>query len=224
MVIGGILVQREHEHRLRTALQQFRNEQQMRAELKWTKVSNQKLAQYQALVELYFRFSSTARFKAIVVDTSEIDHQRYNKGDAELGFYKLMYQFLLHSFGRELRQDDRCIIYVDERTTSRYKLSTLASVLNNGMRKKYGFTHQPVRNIQPLNSKREGFVQVADVLMGAIGYQMNGGHLHPGARHAKIALAECIASEVGISSLTVPTPPWMRNFSVWHFHFRHPRT
>ena len=196
----------------------------MHAELKWTKVSNQKLVQYQALVELYFKFSAVARFRAIVVDTREFDHRRYNKGDTELGFYKLMYQFLLHSFGRELRQDDRCIVYVDERTTSRYKLSTLASVLNNGMRKKYGFTHEPVRNIQPLDSKREDFIQIADILMGAIGYHMNGGHLQPGARQAKIALAECIAHEAGLGNLAVPTPRWVQNFSIWHFHFRVPRT
>jgi hypothetical protein len=153
MVIGGIIAPRENETSFAEAMKLFRQGQNMHAELKWTKVSDQKLAEYKALIDLFFSFNRAFYFKAIVVDTQEIDHSRYNKEDAELGFYKLMYQFLLHSFGSELRQGDRCIVHLDQRTTSRYKLSTLCAVLNNGLRKKYRYLVNPVRNIQAVNSK-----------------------------------------------------------------------
>ncbi|MCB0003572.1 MAG: DUF3800 domain-containing protein [Anaerolineae bacterium] len=220
MVIGGIIAQREHEVAFHEAMSLFRDDQNMHAELKWTKVSNQKLAEYKAFVDLFFRFNQVFYFKAIIIDTQEIDHSRYNKNDAELGFYKLMYQFLLHSFGSELRHDDRCIVFLDQRTTSRYKLSTLCAILNNGLRKKYRFAYQPVRNIQAINSKDSDLIQIADVLMGAVGYEMNGAHTRAGAKQAKVALAKHISAKARLSSLQQPTQRSQRNFSLWHFHFR----
>jgi hypothetical protein len=191
----------------------------MWAELKWTKVSDQKLNEYRALIDLFFSVNRVFHFKAIVVDTREIDHRRYNKSDAELGFYKLMYQFLLHSFGPYLQPADRCIIFLDQRTTSHYKLSTLWAILNNGLRKKYGLVHQPVRNIQAVNSKDNDLVQIADVLMGAIGYEMNGAHTRSGAKRSKVMLAEYIAQKANLVNLQQPTPRSQKQFSIWHFHF-----
>lgn len=76
MVIGGIIVPREHEVRVLQAVQSYRTDNQMHAELKWTKVSDQKLTEYQRFVDLFFSLNSVMYFKAIVVDTSEIDHKR----------------------------------------------------------------------------------------------------------------------------------------------------
>jgi hypothetical protein len=137
MVLGGIVTSRETEPRFAETMALYRESQNMHAELKWTKVSNQKFTEYRALVDLFFSVNRPFHFKAIVVDTQEIDNRRYNKNDAELGFYKLMYQFLLHSFGAYLLPTDQCIIFLDQRTTSRYKLSALCAILNNGLRKKY---------------------------------------------------------------------------------------
>ena len=144
MVIGGLILDRTNEQRFAEAMALYRQSQNMLSEIKWTKVSAQKLREYRALIDLFFSVNRVIHFKAIVVDTREIDYRRYDKGDTELGFYKLMYQFLLHSFGAHLKSTDRCLIFLDRRTTGRYKLSTLCAVLNNGLRKKYGFGHQPV--------------------------------------------------------------------------------
>ncbi len=220
MVIGGIIAQRENEQRFAEAMALYRQSQNMRSELKWTRVSDQKLKEYRALIDLFFSVNRAFHFKAIVVDTQEIDNRRYNKSDPELGFYKLMYQFLLHSFGAYLQPADRCIVFLDQRTTSHYKLSTLCAILNNGLRKKYGFEHQPVRNIQATNSKDSDLIQIADVLMGAIGYEMNGAHTRTGAKRGKVVLAEYIAQKAGLLNLQQPTPRSQKHFSIWHFHFR----
>lgn len=220
MVIGGIVALRDDEQRFAEAMTLYRHSQNMHAELKWTKVSDQKLNEYRALIDLFFSVNRLFHFKAIIIDTQEIDHRRYNKGDAELGFYKLMYQFLLHSFGAQLRPTDRCIVFLDRRTTSHYKLSTLCAILNNGLRKKYGFNYGPVRNVQATDSKQHDLIQVADVLMGAIGYEMNGAHVRTGAKRSKVLLAEYIASKAGLVNLQQPTPRSNKQFSIWHFHFR----
>lgn len=222
MVLGGLITIRENEDAFQQAMQLFRQSNNMWAEFKWTKVSDQKINEYIALMDLFFSLSRSFHFKAIVVDTQEIDHKQYNKNDAELGFYKLMYQFLLHGFGDYLTPTDQCIIHLDQRTTSKYKLSTLCAILNNGLKKKYGLDNKPIRNVQGLNSKDSDFIQVADILMGAIGYEMNGAHTRTNAKRAKITLAEVIAHKAGLVNLQQPTPRSSRHFSIWHFHFRNP--
>lgn len=223
MVIGGVIAQREDELLFTQDMRLFRQSHNMRSELKWTKVSDQKLSEYRALIDLFFSLSRAVYFKAIVVDTQEIDHRTHNKSNPELGFYKLMYQFLLHSFGGDLRQDDCCLIFLDQRTTTNYKLSTLCAILKNGLRKKYGLDLDTVRNIQATDSKQSDLIQIADVLMGAIGYEMNGAHTRTGAKRAKVLLAEYIAQKAGLLNLQQPTPRSNRHFSIWHFHFRRRR-
>lgn len=220
MVIGDVITTRQNEQLFGEAMSLYRQGNNMYSELKWTKVSDQKQKEYFALIDLFFSLSRAFHFKAIVVDTQELDHKRYNKNDAELGFYKLMYQFLLHSFGSYLQPGDRCVIYLDQRTTSHYKLSTLCAILNNGIRKKYGFLGAPIRNIQAQDSKKSDLIQIADVLMGAIGYEMNGAHTRRGAKRSKVLLAEYIAQKAGLVNLQQPTPRSFRRFSIWHFHFR----
>ena len=220
MVLGGLITLRENEEAFKQAMNLYRQSNHMLSEIKWTKVSNQKIQEYKALMDLYFSLNRSFHFKAIVIDTQEINHRRFNKNDAELGFYKLMYQFLLHSFGAYLTSADKCIIYLDQRTTSKYKLSTLCAILNNGLRKKYALNGKPVRNIQVLDSKNNEFIQVADVLMGAIGYEMNGAHTRTNAKKAKVLLAEYIARKAGLLNLQQPTSRSSRHFSIWHFHFR----
>lgn len=222
MVLGGLITTRENEVAFQQAMHLFRQSNNMWAEFKWTKVSNQKINEYTALMDLYFSLSRSFHFKAIVVDTQELDHKKYNKNDAELGFYKLMYQFLLNSFGAYLTSSDQCVIHLDQRATSKYKLSTLCAILNNGLKKKYGLGNKPVRNVQGLNSKNSDFIQVADILMGAIGYEMNGAHTRTNAKQAKVALAETIARKASLINLQQPTPRSSRYFSIWHFHFRNP--
>lgn len=222
MVIGGLIAARENEDAFMQAMNLYRQSNNMKSELKWTKVSGQKLEEYRALIDLFFSVNRAFHFKAIVVDTQEMDNRQYNKSDAELGFYKLMYQFLLHSFGEYLQPDDKCIVFLDYRTTSIYKLSTLCAVLNNGLKKKYKLPTPPVKNIQALDSKSSDFIQVADVIMGAIGYEMNGAHTRTDAKRSKILLAEYIAKKAGLVNLQQPTPRSQRHFSIWHFHFRNP--
>jgi len=222
MVIGGIITLRSNESSLAEAMRLYRQAYNMHAELKWTKVSDQKLQEYRSLIDLFFSINRLFDFKSIVINTQEIDHRRFNKSNVELGFYKLMYQFLLHSFGQYLQEDDRCIIYLDRRNTS-YKISTLCAILNNGLRKKYHFMHTPVRNIEPIDSKDNDLIQIADILLGAIGYEMNGAHTRTNAKRAKVLLAEYIAQKAGLINLQQQTSRSAKHFSIWHFHFRTPR-
>ncbi|MBI4721635.1 MAG: DUF3800 domain-containing protein [Candidatus Stahlbacteria bacterium] len=218
MVLGGIITTAKNVELFNQAMQLYRDGQNMRAEIKWGKVSDKKLSEYKALIDLFFSFNEALHFKSIVFDTSLINYKTYSSGDKELGFYKFWYQFLLHSFGAYAKKEDGYLVFMDRRQSS-YSLSELKSVLNNGIRKRYGdrIRKDIFRNIQPLDSKKSNMIQLADVLMGAIGYQWNGCHTRAEARRSKILLSEYIKGKAGLISLAQPTPFSRKNFSIWQF-------
>ena len=200
----------------------------MLREMKWSKVSNQKYGEYIAFVDLFFENNSTVHFKSMVIDTHQFDHKKYSRGDKDQTFYKMFYQFLLHSFGAYLQPTDKALIHLDQRNLrisakkrpSAYRLSTLCAILNNGIAKKYGYPNNIVRNVQAIDSKNSDYVQLADVLMGAIGYEANGKHLQAGAKAAKVDLADYIRQKAGLRSYLYNTPRSQHKFSVWQFKFR----
>jgi len=224
MVLGGLIIPAEGVEVFNDTMEQYRKQTNMMAELKWSKVSDQKLAEYKTFIEYFFALNNTGRlqFHCMIVDNHQINHRKYNESNPELGFYKFYYQLLLHAFGRrycKADSDARFIIYLDNRTT-KYKLSTLKVILNRGIAKKYGVEKEPFRNIEPQDSKMSNQLQVGDLLIGAVGYQKNGYQLIAGAKKAKIELAEHIASAAGLADLKTDTMLHNRRFTIWNFKMR----
>lgn len=87
MVLGGIIIPANNVAEFNQTMFKFRIEQNMKAELKWTKVSNQKLLQYKRFMEYFFALNNTDKlhFRSIIIDNHQVDHQRFSKGDKELG-------------------------------------------------------------------------------------------------------------------------------------------
>src|SRR3954462_14033367 len=79
MVYGGIISPANNEAWFDGVMAKWRDEQKMHAELKWTKVSNQKFEQYVSLVDLFFEHLAGHRlhFKSVVFDTREIDYSHH---------------------------------------------------------------------------------------------------------------------------------------------------
>jgi hypothetical protein len=221
MVLGGLILDAENVAEFHATMAKFRRECRMFAELKWGKVSSMKLEEYRRFIDYFFALNDTehVHFHSLIIDTSQLDHHAYNQGDKELGFYKFYYQLLLHSFGRKYcrkGENNRFIVHLDYRNTH-YKLGTLKTVLNNGMKKKLGIDTAPFRAVEPRDSKESELMQIADILLGAVGYQKNGYNLLAGVKAAKIELADYIAKKAGLPNL-MDTSPWgMSRFTIWNF-------
>ncbi len=221
MVLGGIIVEADDVPGFEGMMAKFRHETKMSAELKWTKVTNQKFHEYQLFLRYFFSLLNADRvhFHCLIVDAQLTDHRKFNQGDKEIGFYKFYYQLLLHSFGkRYCRQgeDDRFILHLDQRTTH-YKLGTLKTVLNNGMKKKFQIDTQPFRSVEPKNSKESELIQINDIVVGAIGFQKNGYEFRPGTRQSKKDLVAFIAQEARIPNLKDNTRFGNHHFTIWNF-------
>ena len=106
-------------------------------ELKWTKVSKHNLKSYESWVDEFFHLSGRAKllgFYALVLDTSTFNHKKYNEGDGEIGFSKILYQLLLHSIGRNYGYYRPIVGYLDHRDTV-HSPEKLRQMLNAGLLK-----------------------------------------------------------------------------------------
>lgn len=169
-LIGSIWAASDTDTCLRGRIAEFRAENGMTAELKWGKVSRAKLQEYSDFVDLFF--AEPVGFHCIVLDCSILDWRWYHRGDEELGFYKFYFQLL----SRKLKRGCSYYIRLDERNTrGADRLSTLEDVTNKWWnRERPAMAPNPVKSIEPRDSKKDDLVQLADVILGATAAAWNG--------------------------------------------------
>jgi len=221
MVFGGIVVDGSLLDGVNREIGLWRETNNMMSELKWTKVSTQKFPEYQSLINHFFSKSeqNVLHFKAVVFDKSQIDYRTFHENSKEMGRYKFFYQFILHKFSNCLGGKEYRIRIVFDESSATYPLSRFQHMLNLGIRKKNGWDFDPVCSVEAADSKKENLIQVADVLMGAVGFHCNEGDQVPGAKQSKIALAKYIARKAGLWSLKQQTWKGSDRFNIWRFDF-----
>jgi len=208
MLIGGLWIPTTSEQRLRDGIAVVRHTFGMRAEFKWTKVSDSKLDAYKRFMDTFFDCAAAA-FHCIVIDVTILDYAMFHRGDEELGFYKFYYQLL----SRKLDFGNTYFVYTDYRHNRKAnRLAALKITTNRywGKTKQQGI--EPVRTIEPRDSKCEDLLQLTDVLLGATGYAWNG----LTGRAAKLALIQHIEQRLG-RPLTIPSSPRTPKCNVWQW-------
>jgi len=129
----------------------------------------------------------------------------------------MYYQLLLHKFGDFARDGSSLCVLLDKRTT-RYKLSNLKIILNRGWRKKTNIDFDPYKYIKPLDSKKSGIMQIVDVLLGTISYEVNSFYEKANKTSAKKKLVDYVKSCLNIRSFKRNIS--LNEFSVWHFRLK----
>ena len=128
-------------------------------EIKWTGISSSKYLFYKDLLDYFF--DTDIRFRAVIVDKTKIKNDRFGQ-DFDTFYYKMYYQLLIHRKNTEYSYN----VYLDIKDTlSSNKVNKLKEILNT----KYGV----FRNVQNIHSKEIIMMQLADLLMGAISYELN---------------------------------------------------
>jgi len=224
MVLGGIITPGTNVRRFNRKLADLRTNTKMGAELKWQKVTRQKLAEYKAFVDFFVTANKTheLHFSCMIFDNHLIDHRKYSAGDSEIGFYKLMYQLLLRCFGKHYcreGEEESFVVTLHRRATT-YSLSDLRRILNHGMAKEYSIVTEPFRSIEPKSGPHCPLLQINDIVLGAIGFRKNGRHNMPGVRAAKVELSEYLRAELGLRDLCCNTSFGQIAFKIWNFKLR----
>ena len=164
-------------------------------ELKWTNVHSATYKVYAELVDWFFM--NDLEFRAVVVDKSQIDEKRadYSFND----FYFRMYFQLLHT---KVDFQNRYNVFLDIKDTcSVEKLEKMKKIMSY---------NSSIGTLQFIPSRESVFIQLADVLMGAINYNLRiqKGDVK-GNVIAKLKLIEKIKRHSNISLNT--TTPLSRN-------------
>lgn len=189
-----------------------------KSELKWTKVSKNKLKAYKNFID-FFSYFSGVDFRCVILDTHAIDYKKYHQGDAELGFYKFLYFFLSRNIEKDYQYRNikkYYQIFIDSRRRDDEvgKLSDLKIFLNKRLNVVCSNTEQPIiRNIEAVpDSKLSPEIQIIDVLLGAVGYRWEGFQTSP----AKLELIQYIEKIFGWE-LSRPTPYLTEKINIWKF-------
>lgn len=182
MVIGGIWIPKEERENVKNNIKALQYKHNLYGEIKWKNVSPSKIGFYLDLIDMFFMIESL-RFRCIVVDAKEVDVEVYHNSDSELGFYKFYYQLLFH-WCEPLQNYWIFLDYKKNKQSDR--LHTLEKVLNNA-------TFSYIKDVQAIESEQSLLIQLADVLIGAVGYKFNGYN----SSYAKLKLIERIEKYIG---------------------------
>jgi hypothetical protein len=217
MILGGIAIHAEELPNFEAEIEILRAKHNMAKELKWVRVTNQKYYEYRAFVDLFFKWLETNRltFHCMIIDNHKVRYKDYS-GSYELGFYKFFYQLLLFPFASRYHKNNDLYVLMDQRSTG-YPLDDLRTILNNGVQKRYKNDRRPFRLVEFRNSKKADALQIADIILGALGYRKNGGHTQPGTRQSKLELSEYILRRARVKPDLPNTPMSKTDFTVWNF-------
>ena len=165
MILGGIICEKGHRKLVKKEILEIKSRYHIpeKAEIKWNKVSPSKLAYYKELIDYFFE-NDNLRFRALIIDKAQLNHKLFNQTHDDW-YYKMYYHLLINLV--ESKQEN--YIYLDIKDTkSADKVQGLRKYLSF---KLMDYEFDVIKNIQSMNSEESVIMQLADLMIGAIGYR-----------------------------------------------------
>ncbi|HPO13882.1 MAG TPA: DUF3800 domain-containing protein [Candidatus Hydrogenedentes bacterium] len=188
MVLGAVWCPKDRSREISVRLREIKHKHHIppRQEVKWTKVSPSKEAFYLDLLD-YFFDDDDLHFRGVLIpNKSKLNHDLFGQTHDDW-YYKMFFELLnviidpLHRYH----------VYLDIKDTwSRMKVAKLHKVLSNA---KYDFSRHIIERIQTVRSHEVEMLQLADLLIGAVGYV----NRNLSQNHAKVAFVERMKKRSG---------------------------
>lgn len=211
IVIGALQCFREDKRRIVHRLHSLMALNGIRTEFGWKKVSPNKENFYRDLIKLFIEEEGLT-FRCIVVDRRQLDHGQWNGGDKELGFYKLYYQLLVHW----LQPGDTYHIYLDwQQNSSSTRFEDLRQILIHKLSGR-----AKISCLEPVESDKQPLIQLADLIIGAVGYSWNQMQCRENPSELKIELVKALASSLGKVDLNFISGRNNRQFNIFNWQGR----
>ena len=164
LLIGGLKLLAKHRDDIKKNIKALREKYNIYSEIRWNKVSRNKIEFYKELIDIFFSFRDNLRFRCIAVEAEKMDLEHFHDNDAELGFYKFYYQLLNHWI---LDYNDYKIFTDLKTNREKNRLHILDNILNNTHLYSY------ISSIQALPSRQVVLLQLTDLLLGLAGARLN---------------------------------------------------
>jgi len=184
---GGLLISSDRVEPVSSALAEEKLRLNLRNEVKWNKTSLNYLGKYCHLMSLFFKYVRSGDVKVRITFTPNsrlpLDLSRYHRDHK---FNLLYYQFIRHAFDFQ---------YCDL-GTAQISLQIFLDTLSGSMQKKHEFAQFlyglntvkelsfpggrfliPDDGIGEINSRESDLLQCLDVVLGAMQFRLNQGHL-----------------------------------------------
>jgi hypothetical protein len=163
LVIGSLWIPFQFRAEFKESISELRQQHKYFSEIKWTKVSTGTIPFYKSLID-YFFDSEHTRFRAIIVESKDVNLIKFHAGDAELSFYKFYYQ-LLNKWIIEFNEYNIFLDYKRNKRLSR--LTELKRILDNSN------LFSSILNVQALPSHESAGIQMCDLLTGIVNGKFN---------------------------------------------------
>ncbi len=188
MIIGAVFVNRKRVPEIKKRISEIRDKFFIQGELKWIKTSSKTLSFYEELFNYLFSLSEKDfNFKCIIIKKEEVDYDKFHDGDRELAFYKFYYQLLKN----RLEKNNTyyiCLDFKPSKSKDRVRrIGEFLELVNQEVK---------IKHIQAYSSRDSIFIQIADVLTGAVGYEN-----YEKRSVNKIKLIKIIAKAIGKENL-----------------------
>jgi hypothetical protein len=208
MILGSVYCPTKDVQRIHSRIREIKAKHNLspQFEIKWKKVSSQKVDFFLDLID-YFFDSEDLHFRCVVIDKTQLDHAAMNQTHDEW-YYKMYFELLSKIFDPE----QSYYIYLDVKDTrGSMKVTKLHEVLCNDM---YDFERKIIKRVQEVRSEEVAVLQLADLLIGAL--QFNRRDLHA---DAKDRLVQRIKDRSGFdfSKSTLVKEP---KFNIFHWRGR----
>lgn len=202
MIIGALFIDRAMVPEIKKGISEIRKKHHINGELKWVKTSKQSLPFYTELFTYLFSFDpEQVTFRCIAIDKSKINYEKYHDKDKELAFYKFYYQLLK----RRIKDDVPHYVFLDFRPSknknSVRRLGEFLSMFSKG-----------VKHIQSYPSNENVFIQLADILTGAVAFSYNSPEV---GSENKNLLIKIIAKAIGKETLKFCSAFWEQKFNIF---------
>lgn len=202
--IGGIWIPAEKRKEVKTFIGNLKAKYGLYGEMKWKRVCPKSVEMYKELVNMFFD-DEQIRFRAICIKASEVNHDRFNAGNSELGFYKFYFQLIHHW----MLMGNSYQVFVDYKTNGyQHRVQELGTILNNA-------STAELTQIQSLPSEESVLIQLADVLTGAVASAFNSQTM---LSASKQSIRELIEKRLGHS--INGTPVSETKFNVFSINLR----
>lgn len=160
--IGGVWIPTEKRQDVKAHIGSLKNKYGLHGEMKWNHICPKSVEMYKELVNMFFD-DEEIRFRAICIKAAEVNHERFNAGNGELGFYKFYFQLIHHW----MLMGNSYQVFVDYKTNGyQHRVQELGAILNNA-------STAELTQIQALPSEESVLIQLADVLTGAVASSFN---------------------------------------------------
>lgn len=209
LVIGSLWVPSSARLPLMNRIRRARITCNLTKEMKWTKVSPRYLTKYQAFLQPFFSLSSVV-FNCIVIDMHEVSLSKYHNGNRELFLNKQFYNLIRCNSDPYLPRGYSFYVYRDAMSSlDAINNQELKEVLNNKFLKDHQLA--PIKDVRSLKSHEDDFIQLADLLTGAVASAYNRRSVQP----AKASLRDHVASQVCRKSLRKEDMKGCPKINVW---------